>query len=361
MNEKHKQVMIAPTCTIRQALQRLDENSRRILLLVENRKLLGVVTDGDIRRWILGNGDLTAPVSNIANKKPIILFDGEFALEDARREMLHNRAEALPVVNRQGELVSIIYWFDVAEGTVEPQQRFNLPVVIMAGGLGKRLAPYTQVLPKPLIPIGDKTIVERIIDRFLPYGCNEFLVSVNYHAKMIQAYFDETARDYRMTFLQEEEPRGTIGSLSLARNRLSTTFFVTNCDIIVNTDYEAILRFHRDNGFRLTTVGASKNFAIAYGVLDTDENGQLKQVREKPSNDFLVNTGIYLLEPSVLELIPPNGIFHITDLMNACLIKGLRVGVYPVSERAWLDMGQPDELKKMIDYFGNKSESGGQF
>lgn len=354
MNSQHQQVVVDPNITIRQALQRLDENSRRILMLVADRRLLGVVTDGDIRRWILGNGDLTAPVIQVANKHPIVLYDGEFAMEDARREMLNNRAEALPVVNRQFDLVSIIYLFDVEGGGVEPQQRFNLPVVIMAGGLGTRLAPYTQVLPKPLIPIGDKTVVERIIDRFLPYGCNEFLVSVNYRANMIRAYFGETPHEYRMTIFQEDEPRGTIGSLSLVSDRLPTTFFVSNCDIIVNTDYDALLRFHRENGFQLTTVAASKNFAIPYGVLDTDGHGHLRQVREKPSSDHLVNTGLYLLEPSVLDLIPSTGVYNVTDLMETCLRKGQKVGVYPVSERAWLDMGQMDELQKMIDYFGKK-------
>ena len=126
---------------------------------------------------------------------------------------------------------------------------------------------------------------------------------------------------------------------------------MTNCDIIVSTDYNAVLRFHREEGFQFTTVAATKNFAIPYGVLETDGHGDLRQVREKPSNDFLVNTGLYLIEPAVLDLIPAKGVFHVTDLMDACLRRGMRVGVYPVSERAWLDMGQMDEMKRMVEYF----------
>lgn len=352
MRTDQRKVVASPDISVRQALQQMDESGRRLLMLVSDRKLLGVVSDGDVRRWILGNGDLTAPVERIANHHPVVLFDGEFAPDDARQIMVNKRIEAIPVVNRNGVLVSVVYWFDVEDGVVRPQQQFDLPVVIMAGGLGTRLAPYTHVLPKPLIPIGEKTIAERIIDRFLRYGCTHFLMSVNHRANMIRAFFSEESRDYDVSFFQETEPRGTIGSLSLVTDRLHTTFFVTNCDIIVNTDYEAILRFHRDNGFCLTTVAASKNVAVPYGVLETDAHGCLQNVREKPSSDFLVNTGLYLLEPAVLALIPSAGVYHITDLMNACRMKGLRVGVYPVSERAWLDMGQIDEMKRMIEYFG---------
>jgi NDP-sugar pyrophosphorylase family protein len=218
----------------------------------------------------------------------------------------------------------------------------------MAGGKGTRLAPLTNVYPKPLIPIGEKTIVETIMDKFVAHNCHDFYMSVNYKADSIKNYFDFINNpEYNIHYFQEDKPLGTAGSLRLLKDKINSTFFVSNCDILIEEDYSEILNYHRSNNNELTVVAAVKTLSIPYGTIITGENGILESIEEKPTLSFKINTGLYILEPSLLNDIPDE-FYHITHLMEKLKTQGRRVGVYPISQNDWKDMGEWTEYLRMI-------------
>ena len=257
----------------------------------------------------------------------------------------------MPVINDKKEIVRIIFWENLwVEEKLPPSEKINLPVVIMAGGQGSRLRPITNILPKPLIPIGEKPIIEHIINRFVEVGCNKFYFSVNYKSELIEYYFNSFEHpDYYIEYFQEEKPLGTAGSLHLLNGIIDSTFFVSNCDIIIDQDYSQIYSYHKNNANELTIVAALKQYKIPYGIIDTEKNGLLKSIQEKPEMTYKINAGLYILEPHLLNEIPQNEFFHITDLINKIKTRNGKIGVFPVSEKSWKDIGEWDEYLKYKD------------
>jgi len=350
--EKIKKSLASPKITVRQALKQMDEAGEKILFVVDDTKrLLGVVTDGNIRRWILRGGSLVQPISKAMHKRPIILHEG-YTKEQAKEMMLKYSIECIPVVSSDKKILSAIWWHDIFENKAISKKKIKLPIVLMAGGEGTRLSPFTSVLPKPLMLIGDKPISEIIMERFSQYGCRLFYMSVNYKSNIIKAYFDDFNHPYKIHFINEKKPLGTAGSLSLLKNNIKTTFFVTNCDIIIEADYSDILSFHKQNGNHITLVGSMKHYTIPYGICRTGRAGILNAIEEKPEYDYLVNTGMYVLEPEIMKFVPKGKLFHMTDLMRICMKSGKKVAVYPISEKSWMDMGQFEELKEMLKKVG---------
>lgn len=348
-----EEIFINQHMAIRDAIKRLDTTAKKILLVVEEERLIGTITDGDIRRWILKNGDLNFEVKNIMNKEPICLNLNDKHL--AKKIMMENSIESIPIIGINKEVLDIIFWNDDLEVSLHKYKNISTPVVIMAGGKGTRLYPYTKILPKPLIPIGDYSITERIINRFTSFGCSEFHLTVNYKKNMIKAYFDEIEKKYEINYVEEEQFLGTGGSLSLLSQRINETFFVSNCDILVEANYLDILKYHRKNNNLITMVTSLKNYTIPYGVVKLNDEGQVIETLEKPEYDYLVNTGFYVLEPEALKDVPKNTFFHITDLINKYIEEGKRVGTYPISEKSWLDMGEFKEMDRMNKILNEKS------
>jgi NDP-sugar pyrophosphorylase family protein len=213
----------------------------------------------------------------------------------------------------------------------------------MAGGKGTRMQPLTHIIPKPLIPLDDKTIVEHIIDHFKKIGCKDFYMSVNYKAKNIRDYFAELEKDYNISFFEEAKPLGTAGSLHLLNGKIDKPFFISNCDILIEEDYREIYKYHKEYNNELTIVGSFRHYPIPYGTLETCEEGQLLSITEKPELSFLINSGMYILEPHLISEIPQNEFFHITDLIKKIKERNGRVGVFPVSEKSWVDIGEWDK------------------
>ena len=226
-------------------------------------------------------------------------------------------------------------------------EQIDVPVVIMAGGKGMRLQPYTNILPKPLIPIGEKTITEHIIDRFENAGCNKFSMIVNYKKELIKTYFKESDNQYQIKWFDEEKPLGTGGGLSLLKKHIDKTFFFTSCDTLLLADYESILRFHKDNQNTITMICAWKNITLPYGIVEMGSNGIIEKMQEKPEMSFLTNTSIYIVEPDVIEDIPEEVSMTFPEIIQREIEKGCKAAAYPVSESEWLDMGQLSELEKM--------------
>lgn len=348
--------LIYPESTVVEAMQKIDANAKGILFVADkNRKLVGVITDGDIRRWLIKTGDLQGIVERIMNKNPKVIYRKDIAL--AKEFMVKHAITALPVVNAKGIISDILF-----RGVIEEEERKaghsleEVSVVIMAGGKGTRLYPYTKVLPKPLIPIGDIPIMERIIDKFRDYGVKNFFATVNYRKNMIKSYFSEALMDCEIAYVEEDKPLGTAGSLSLIEQEFEKPFIVTNCDILIHADYDDIYRYHEEAGNELTIVTALKNIVVPYGVVHSTENGAIQSMEEKPKLSYFVNTGMYILNPELLKDIPQDTFFHMTDLANKLLAEGRKVGMYPISEDSFLDMGEFEEMHRMETKLNLKSE-----
>jgi NDP-sugar pyrophosphorylase family protein len=245
----------------------------------------------------------------------------------------------------------LLFWNGLFQsgGAGKPKRRLDLPVVIMAGGRGTRLAPFTNVLPKPLIPVGNRTVIEIIIEQFLPYGLDRFHISVNYKSKILKSFFEELAPSYSIEYLLEDEPRGTAGSLRALYAPTTDPLMVTNCDIIVQADYAELISFHSDHAYDITLVASLKDYHIPYGVCELEAGGSLGKITEKPQYSFLVNTGMYIVRRDRLNLIPEGEPCDMPDFMNRVKQAGGRVGVFPIGENAWIDTGEWTEYRKSVE------------
>ena len=313
--------------SILEALKLMDSSKTKLLFVFDEKKFVGLLTIGDVQRAILKDVVLTSSIFTILDKNKVYASVDE-PVEDIKKKMSKLRAECMPVIDENGNLVKVYSWKDLFGSKIQAEcPALNIPVVIMAGGMGSRLAPLTNIYPKPLIPIGEKTIVESIMDKFVRYNCHDFYMSVNYKADTIKNYFDFINNpEYNVSYFQEDKPMGTAGSLRLLKDKINSTFFVSNCDILIEEDYANILEYHRSNKNELTVVAAVKTISIPYGTIITGENGLLESIEEKPTLSFKINTGLYILEPTLLDDIP-NEFFHITHLMELLKKQDRRVGV----------------------------------
>ncbi|OGK95282.1 MAG: hypothetical protein A2X36_02330 [Elusimicrobia bacterium GWA2_69_24] len=335
---------------VREALKQMDLAGAKILFVVDERqRLRGALTDGDIRRWILGEGSLHEPVDRVCNRQPKAVRKGTDSAA-IRELMLHQKIEAVPVLDQDDAVLDVLLWTDVFSGESAPAQPgLGLPVVVMAGGRGTRLEPFTKILPKPLIPVGDKPIIELIMDRFAEHGCREFYLTLNYKGKMIQSYFDHADCPHSVKFVWEDEFLGTAGSLRLTAPLIEAPhLFVSNCDILILADYADIYSFHLQRGNDVTVVGSMQHVSVPFGVLQVKNGGYLDAIVEKPEFDFLANTGMYLLRAGVIDLIPPDTKTDFPELLARVKATGGKVGVYPVSAQSWTDIGQWQEYRTAL-------------
>lgn len=336
----YQEFLISADVTVKSAMQAIDSVSPQIVFVVEDNKLIASLTDGDIRRYLLAGGKLTDGVKRACHMSPLVAFSKSEAVQ-----LYHQKNYvAIPVLNQKREVVDIYVGEQPESGQLADLQ---IPVVINAGGKGSRLEPYTKILPKPLIPVGELPIIEHIMQRFGVYGCSQFSIIVNYKKEILKAYFAENEQKYDITWYDEEKPLGTGGGLCYLRGRLNQTFFFTNCDNLLLSNLESMVRFHRENRNVATMVCAYKNVKIPYGVINMGVNGSIESMREKPELSFLTNTGIYILEPEVVDEIQDGEPIGFPDVIERLRNKGKKVAIYPISENDWLDMGQLEELEKM--------------
>ena len=328
--------------TISEVMQKIDQNANGILFIVDDeQKLIACITDGDIRRYLLAGGKMDGDAIAASNRHPVYAK----AIEQARTLYHKRNYIAIPVLDEKGELIDV---YTGEKGLLKKQHdHLGMPVVINAGGKGTRLDPYTRVIPKPLIPVGDLPIIELIMKEYQTYGCEDFSIIVNYKKELIKAYFSDNEKNYNINWYDEKKPLGTGGGLSLLRGKMNNTFFFVNCDALLTSNYERIVRFHKENKNVITMVCAYKNINIPYGVVEIGTDGIIENMKEKPLFSFLTNTGIYLVEPEVLDAVNDNEAIGFPDIIERERQKGKKVAVFPVGESDWMDMGQLSELEKM--------------
>ncbi|WKY45537.1 sugar phosphate nucleotidyltransferase [Eubacteriaceae bacterium ES2] len=337
-----KDFLIDENNTLIGAMEQLDRVAKKVLFVVNEKGLVAALTDGDIRRWILKKGDLDAQIKDIANYNPKFLYEKDKT--NVRIYMKNLLIEAIPIVDKNNRIIEIIFAHDQS---IKSKQEMNVSVVIMAGGLGTRLYPYTKILPKPLIPVGEIPIVEHIINRFNENGCKDFYLIVNHKKNMIKAYFNELEKNYSVHYIDEDIPLGTGGGLSLLKYRINSTFILSNCDILIDADYQKIMKFHQKQENFITMICSMKRIRIPYGVVEISKTGEIEEMKEKPELSVFVNTGMYIVDGQVIEDIEENKDIGFPDIIEGYRKKGAKVGIYPISESAWLDMGQLDELESM--------------
>ena len=355
MKKEIRQICIEGKSTILQALKQMDVAKHKLLIVTEAGHFRSMLSIGDIQRAIIKGVEMNHPLSEILRDKTKVA-----TVHDKREEVeayvKEHKTEFMPIIDDDNNIVDVIFWDELFHSHIGHRtESFDLPVIIMAGGKGTRLRPLTNVLPKPLIPIGEQTMMEDIMDRFVECGCHDFYVSVNYKAEIIKRYLDNLGKpQYHISYFQEDKPLGTAGSLHLLKDKINDTFFVSNCDIIIDEDYGEILKYHRGNHNEITVVAAIKNMSIPYGTLETKEEGLLSDIKEKPEYTFKINTGMYILEPSLIKEIPEDEFYHITYLIEKLIKEGRRVGVYPINEGSWTDVGNWDEYLKFVKDNGEK-------
>lgn len=338
-----KYLFVKKNFSIKKSLDYLEKASTGCLLVInDENKFLGTLNDGDCRRALIKGKTLKTSISDIYNKKAYKLKSKGFNINKARELVLKKKLDILPILDKQGKVSKyfLLSYFLKNKKTSKIKFKNKTPIIIMAGGKGTRMKPFTNILPKPLLPLKDKTVIEKIIENFLDYGFYNFKISINYKSKIIKSFFDELKPKYKVSFIEESKPMGTIGSINLLKNKLKSDFFVCNCDTLISENYDEILKFHKKSKNLITLVASSKHISIPYGVCEVDTNGDLIRIREKPKKNYLINVGIYIFKKEIFNYIKNYKKIDITELLDIMKRKNLKVGVFPSVKSVWYDVGQ---------------------
>jgi len=310
-----------------QVVQKLSENEHKGLIVLDGDKVCGTFTRADMVRCshCMGMQDVTVEE----------FFNRSFTAAHTPEEAESMKHSIIPVVDEKGKLTDICF------PIFRHSSSHLFPVVVMAGGKGTRLYPYTRILPKPLVPlVGEQPMVETIMDRFHSYGPDQFFMIVNYKKEMIKDYFKDVELDYSVSFRDETTALGTGGGLYLVRDDIDETFCLTNCDIILRENLDEIYEFHKESGNLITMITALMPVSVPYGVIKVDERQKIREMVEKPTYMMLVNIGIYFVEPEVFHYLSDKEKVDFPTLIGRVKEDGKAVGVYPITNDSWLDMGQ---------------------
>jgi len=342
---------IGPERSVRQAMQQIDCNSKQIVLVCEDGRLLGTITDGDIRRAILDGTDLGTAVATILEHKktsgrsgPISAVQGTDPVE-LLRLMRHHGVRHIPLLDADGRVRALATMDDLV-----PEECLPLQAVIMAGGYGTRLLPLTENLPKPMLLVGDRPLLQRIVERLRQAGVSRISLTTHYKSEVIQDHFgDGSGFGVDISYVQEEQPMGTAGALRLL-DEPDQPLLIINGDILTNVDFRAMFAFHREHEAYMTVAVKQIEFGVPYGVLETNGSG-VTGIIEKPVLRHFVNAGIFLLNPEACKLVPADRPYDMPELINRLLEQRLHVVAFPIREY-WLDIGQLDHYQKALDDVG---------
>jgi dTDP-glucose pyrophosphorylase len=336
----HSEVIVYNSQTIKEALRTINNGAMKIAIVVDKeQKVLGTLTDGDIRRGLLDGLSLDSSIDSLYFKTPTMANINE-SKESIIQKAISKKLYQIPIIDDQGRLVDIE---DLAT-LLKTSNRRNT-VILMAGGLGTRLKPLTEKIPKPLLKVGNKPILETIIENFIKYGFVNIIISVNYKANMIKEYFGDGSKyGISIQYIEETKRLGTAGALSLIENRPQEPFFVMNADLLTNINFSHLLDFHSFENAIATMCVREYDFQVPYGVVQT-QGSSITSIEEKPVQKFFVNAGIYTLSPQVFQYIPENQFYDMPTLFEDLIKKNLKTISFPVHEY-WLDIGRIEEFEK---------------
>jgi dTDP-glucose pyrophosphorylase/predicted transcriptional regulator len=345
--KKWKEVLVSPQTSLREAAQILDANALQIVLVVdEERRLLGTITDGDIRRGILKGIALTEPVSVVMNPRPSVarIEDSrDSILAEMKRKSLHH----MPLVDKAGRVVGL----DTLDELINPPIKENW-VVLMAGGLGSRLRPLTNDCPKPMLKVGGKPLLETILENFIEHGFCHFYISVNYMSEVVKSHFGDGSRwGVDICYLHEDQRLGTAGALSLLPEKNNGPLIVMNGDLLTKVNFRQLLEFHSEHNAHATMCVREYDFQVPYGVVKI-ENHRITGIDEKPTQRFFVNAGIYVLDSQALDLIFPNTFFDMPSLFEKLIEQQKETVVFPIREY-WLDIGHMADFDRANGEYGD--------
>ncbi len=342
---------INPDASVKDALKILEEHAGKIVLVVDNNNvLLGTITDGDVRRAILESFTIDSTVLEIMNTEPLTADQDEdqatlFSIMQARR------VRNIPIINKQNQVVGLTNMSDI----IIPKHKDNW-VVIMAGGVGSRLRPLTNSVPKPMLPVNGSPVLEILIKTFISQGFNKFYISVNYLAEQVKGHFGDGKKyGIEIRYLEEAKPLGTGGALSLLKHKPKDSFIVINGDIVTNVSFPEMFSFHEDSNAEITMGVREHCVQIPYGVVRLNGHTVCNFI-EKPTEKYYVNTGIYILNPDILSLVPKNTQFTMPDLIEKVQQNQQEVQAFPVTE-SWLDIGRMEDFVKAKDLVGELAHS----
>ncbi len=337
--------LVSCSTSIRDTIQTIDTSALQIALVTDEQNLLlGTVTDGDIRRAILNNIQLDAPVYHIMHQSPVTITE-DINRQSVLQLMRQTGKSRIPVINDKKQVVDLV----VLESLVQPEKKENT-VVLMAGGLGTRLRPLTENCPKPLLKVGEKPVLQTIIENFRDQGFSNFYLSVNYKADMIKNFFkDGSHLNVSIGYLHEYERLGTAGALTLLPHTPNTPLIVMNGDLLTKVDYQRLLNFHTEHHAQATMCVREYDFQVPYGVVKIDGQ-RIVDIQEKPINRFFVNAGVYVLQPEVLSLIPQKEFFDMPTLFQQLIAQQQECSVFPIREY-WIDIGQMADLERANNEF----------
>ena len=347
--QNYKKIIILENQSIKKGLKALSNSVIKCLIVVSvKKKVLGTITDGDIRRSLLRGKTLKTKLKDIYNKKFTYFYDNNFNKNQIQREFeKFKNLKLIPILKKNNQISSIYSSNNFYNFLGDSKKSFDkTKVVIMAGGFGTRLAPATNVLPKPLLPIGSKTLIEIVIDKFYQQGLNNFILSVFYKKDLIKAYFKEQTNKYKLKFINEKKPLGTAGSLFFLKKYQDKNFIVTNCDNIIDTNYHSLMAHHEKHKNDITLVGTKKKFLLPYGILESDKNHNLVKIKEKPNLSFIINSGLYIINKKVIKNLKTEKKMDMNELVSQSIKKKFKIGIFPLNENSWTEVGQWKEFNK---------------
>jgi len=344
-------ITIKPRDNLRKALKNLYKSGLRCLVVIDDKKILkGTLSDGDVRATIIKGAKLNDKIEGIYNKKPSILFEN-YNTESAKKILIKKKITILPIVDINKKLINIFY---LNKKKRLKKFKHNLPIVLMAGGKGVRMKPFTSILPKPLIPIKGKPVMVRILDQFMKYGADKIFAMINYKSEIIKAFFKEIDYKFNISFIEERKPLGTAGSLYFLKGKKHKNYLITNCDTIINFDPKKFITDHISSKSDITILTSNIDVTIPYGVCLTDNKNNFLGLNEKPKTNYLINIGVYLINRKVLNLITKEKYLDFDELIKLAKKKKYKINTFQVSQKSWKDIGQWELYRSAVKFFNQK-------
>jgi len=331
---------IGASSSIKEAMVVIDKNLTGGALVVnENNELVGTITDGDIRRAMLKGSSLKDDIEGTYFKNFKFVTE-EHSKNKAKEYMLANKIRQVPVIDKDKKLIDLYFLDDILSYDIKENYVF-----ILAGGLGTRLRPLTETVPKPMLTVGDKPILELIIEQFKEYGFRNFIISINYKGEIIEKYFKDGSKfGVNIEYIKEAKKLGTAGSIALVKEKFTKPFIVINGDILTGIDFEKFLNHHIKNNFNITVGVRNYEINVPYGVLVTDDI-LIESLEEKPTYKFHINGGVYAVNPEIIKYIQEDEVYNMTDLIEDAINNKYTSGIYEITEY-WKDIGQIEDYKK---------------